>query len=591
MRGSSSLVGAMFGAALIVIAAPAHADEVSDWIGVIEKQPTGVDRASWKEQRRDAARKLAAAKDRRALSVFIKLAETETFDIIGEVAIEGLGTLGDSGAVATLEKIAADTSRDRTQRELARKALTKLGAKAVKPPPPTVITPPPPPVITPPPPPVITPPPPPVVTPPDRVAQPDGDGAVTGLGDALLGAPASPLPTGAPVFADDLLAASEQLTIAAGVASLAYDSVRDRLTFDLDAAGHYQRRLERERMAWGYQGGARVIAATIDPDGADRSRAFILDVDAIGDIRFYGGPGLYGVGTVAFATSVQYLGIEKMMGTPLRDVRFASDIQLGLGGGYGRVLDVGTRLRLRQLELRLRRARALGRPIDDVVARKLQSTWWALRRDRTGYRQLAATITLLREAGVLLGEPLAATTYELLEVLRDPSFDDRADGLDAQLVFGEGYLLREDEPAVPEGRIEMVLVRGRYARNLGLASDVHGHLDARYRILAPEGVPAPWRIAVGGGLRRFVHGDHGELLGGLDVGAELTASSDDLETTDTGMALAGTVGWSATLNRASRIRLGADAKVDAGEVFLGLSLTASYGWLDAGFARSVPAGL
>ncbi len=255
------------------------------------------------------------------------------------------------------------------------------------------------------------------------------------------------------------------------------------------------------------------------------------------------------------------------------------------------MLDVGARLRIRALEARLRRDRSLGRPIDDAVAAKLQATWWALRRDRTGFRQLAATVTILREAGVLLGEPLSATTYELLEVLRDPSFDGRADGVDVNLVFGEGYLLREDEPGVPEGRLEMVFVRAKLARNLSLASDVSAHLDGRYRILAPEGTPAPWRLAVGGTWRRFVHGDHAELLGGLDVGAELIASDDDLDETDLGLALGGTVGWSATFNRASRIRIGADARIDAGELFVGASLTASYGWLDAGFARGVPAGL
>src|SRR5438270_49991 len=66
----------------------------------------------------------------------IKLADTETFDIIGEIAIEGLGTLGDPQAVGVLQKIANDPARDKSQRELARKALAKLGANADAPPPP-----------------------------------------------------------------------------------------------------------------------------------------------------------------------------------------------------------------------------------------------------------------------------------------------------------------------------------------------------------------------------------------------------------------------------------------------------------------------
>ena len=611
MRATSTLFAAVLGVAMIAIVAPAHADDVSGWISLIEKQPTGVDRASWKEQRRDAARKLAAAKDRRALTVFLQLAENETFDIIGEIAIEGLGALGEPGAIPTLQRIADDASRDRTQRELARKALTRLGAKAGRPP----VTTPTPPVTTPTPP-VTTTPTPPVTTtptPPVTTTTPTGGAAaattttepVTGLGDALLGAPATTLPTDAPVWGDDVLAASESLTFAAGVASLSYDSVRERMAFDLDAAGRYRRRLEREGMAWGVDADARIIAArqAVTTDQAmgleATSRAVIVDLDVAGDIRFYGGPRFYGVGAAAISTDVQYLAVVPDTETPYRDVRFAADVQIGLGGGYGRVLDVGTRLRLRQVEALLRRARALGRPIDDEVARKLQATWWALRRDRTGFRQLAATVTVLREAGVLLGEPLSVTTYELLEALRDPSFDDRADGYDVQLMFGEGYVVRPDpnpdDDVSANQRVEMVLLRGRLARNLGLDSDVHGRLDASYRILAPDDVAAPWRLALGGGWRRFVHGDHGELLGGLDVGGELVMSDDGLPTEvddrDVGMALGATVGWSATFNRASRIRVGADARVESGELFFGVSLTASYGWLDAAFARSLPAGL
>jgi hypothetical protein len=135
-------------AAVLAAAAPAVAQpaDVPALITVIEKQPAGVDRPTWKEQRRDAARKLAASGDKRAVPVLIKLADAEAFDMIGEIAIEGLGALGDKAAVPTLEKIAADASRDRTQRDLAKKALTKLGVSAAPPPPPP---PPPPPDPTP----------------------------------------------------------------------------------------------------------------------------------------------------------------------------------------------------------------------------------------------------------------------------------------------------------------------------------------------------------------------------------------------------------------------------------------------------------
>src|SRR5690606_25623163 len=82
---------------VVAFATPAFAQsaDVPALINMVENQPADMDRSTWKEKRRDAARKLAHSKDKRAVPVLINLAETETFDIIGDIAIEGLGTLRD----------------------------------------------------------------------------------------------------------------------------------------------------------------------------------------------------------------------------------------------------------------------------------------------------------------------------------------------------------------------------------------------------------------------------------------------------------------------------------------------------------------
>ncbi|HEX8113253.1 MAG TPA: HEAT repeat domain-containing protein, partial [Kofleriaceae bacterium] len=104
--------------ALVAAAAPAVAQpaDVAAQIKLIETQPANMDRATWKDRRRDAARRLGQSKDRRAVAVLIRLAETETFDIIGEIAIEGLGNLGDPAAVPVLQRILGDPSRDKAQK-------------------------------------------------------------------------------------------------------------------------------------------------------------------------------------------------------------------------------------------------------------------------------------------------------------------------------------------------------------------------------------------------------------------------------------------------------------------------------------------
>ncbi|MBA3820781.1 MAG: HEAT repeat domain-containing protein, partial [Deltaproteobacteria bacterium] len=115
---------------LTVLAVPASAlaqsGDVAAQIKLIDQQPGDMDRAAWKEKRREAARKLVQSRDKKAVPTLIKLAETETFDIIGEIAIEGLGTMGDPAAAPVLQKIANDPARDKAQRDLARKALARL---------------------------------------------------------------------------------------------------------------------------------------------------------------------------------------------------------------------------------------------------------------------------------------------------------------------------------------------------------------------------------------------------------------------------------------------------------------------------------
>lgn len=607
MRGRWSVGTAA--AIVVVVAAPGAAraqEDVGALIAIIEKQPEGMERAAWKEKRRDAARKLGASGDRRAVPVLIRLAEGESFDIVGEIAIDGLGKLGDASAVPALERIAADASRDRAQRDLARKSLAKLGGPRPAPTPPGPA--PTPPTTTPggpksAPTPAVPAPVPPMPVPDDRVAQPD-DGTVLGVGD--LGSEPRPrgvdgdaeLPPAAPAWGDDVLGASESLTFAVGAASLGYDTLRDRSTFNLDAESHYARRLERDRSAWGITGDADVIAGLFNPaddvNGNASSRALIVDLAGGAEYRAYGGGGIYGVGQAALAGRLHYLSYTPSDPTnpPTKDVRSAVDLGVAIGGGHGRVLDTGARMRAQQLARVLERARALGRPIDDALARRLQATWWSLRRDRTAYRQLTATVAILREAGVLLGEPDAGTTYELLAVLRDPSFDGRPDGVDAQILVGESYLMRDvryDDDADPdEGRFEMALVRVRAARQLSLASDAVATLDARYRILAPEDETAPWQATLGARWRRFAHGDHGDLLGALDAGAVLLASDDDRDDTDLGLRLAGEVGWTWSLDRASSVRVAGTAAVESKELFFGASLSAAYGFLDGTFALSMP---
>ncbi|HEU4735035.1 MAG TPA: HEAT repeat domain-containing protein [Kofleriaceae bacterium] len=594
--------------AVVVAASPAHAQpaDVAAQIKLIDSQPADMDRSTWKDKRRDAARKLGQSKDKRAVPVLIKLAETETFDIIGEIAIEGLGNLGDPAAVPVLQKIAGDASRDKAQRDLAKKALAKLGAEGSGGKPggsassaaassgaagtggagvtaaggaPTGGTP--------------------------------GAGRASGAGtsaqkdtgaasqrarEPALGEPGARLLGGAsaselpelPDLPDDTLAAYERVTFAGGTANLGYDSTRKRVDFDADVAGQYQKRVEREAMAWGWDAGAHVVAGYVNPEGAALTRGLQIDATANADARFYSGK-LYGIGRAAAATQVNYVSDvdANNPGNTLKDTRFTADLQIALGGGYGRVLDVGAAIRVRRLVRTLDAARALGRPIDAATTRRLELTWWALRGERSTYRALVTTVAILREAGILLGEPDAGLSYEILNVLRDSQLYLRPSGFDVQLLFGEGYLQRPDDPTPTEqGRVEQVLAHVDYGAQLDDDKlELSGGGYGRVRLFAGDNEPSPWAVGATARVRRFTYGDHGDPFGALDLSGTVQLSDDDLMNSQVGQRVTGQLGFTWWLNPASGFRLAASVGEDRGALFLGAQLEATYGLLDGTFAR------
>jgi hypothetical protein len=570
---------------LALLAGRAHAQgaDVGALIKLVETQPAGMERPEWKEKRRDAARKLGQSKDKRAVPVLIKIAQTETFDVVGEIAIEGLGNLGDPQAVPVLQKIAADNAREPSQRELAKKALAKLGASegasdggATSPPTGggTGLE---------------------TGSAGGGTTEAAGGGSDTtttaptggGGGGGVIGEHAEGLPA-LPVLPDDTIAAYQRLTFAAGTSSFSYDTERKRSAFDVDASGLFAKRIEREKMAWGVDAGAHVVAGMVNPEGRAVSRGLQLDITGTGEARFYSGK-IYGVGKAATALHLDYITDldPNDPNADFKESRLLADFQVALGGGYGRVIDVGGAIRVRRLARTLEGARALGRPIDPATARRLQLTWWALRGERSSYRALVTTVAILREAGILLGEPDAGLTYELLNVLRDTQLYQRPSGLDAQVTFGEGYLRRPENPmGIEHGRVEQLLAQAGYGSQLQDDKlEISGTAYARLAVFSAEGDPSPWAAGAIARMRRFTYGEHGDPYGAFDVAGTLAASNDGGDNSTTGLRISGELGFTYWINQASGLRLAAQVAEDAGELFIGAQLQATYGLLDGTFAR------
>ena len=594
----AAAIAAIVAAIVVALAGVARAEpapaDVPGMIKLVENQPADMDRGAWKEQRRELVKKLAQSKDKRATPALIKLAQDETFDIVGEIAIEGLGTLGDPSAVPALQKIAADPSRDKAQRDLAKKSLAKLGASASAPAPATP-TPAPTSPAQPPPPPSPAPTSP-TIAPPDSgsdAAPPDASPAPT-TGSALLESGAPQNAAGAipplPELSDDTLAAYDRITFAGGTASLSYDTITKRLDAAADVSGEWQKRVEKPSMAWGVDAGATVVAGLIDPPGRAQTRGTELDGSGDGEVRFYKGL-LYGIGRAAAEVQVDY--VADIDATNAADdfkmTTTDADLQIAVGGGYGRQLDIGAAIRVRRLARTLEQNRALGKPIDAATSRKLQLTWWALRAERSTYRALVATIAILREAGILLGEPDGGLTYEILNVLRDSYVYTRPSGFDANLTFGEGYLRIPAGLAaqnVENGRVEQLLLNAGYAAQLDDDKlEVVGSAYGRLRLFAGTGDPAPYAIGAAATMTRFTYGEHGDPFGTFDLTGALQYSSDDRTGVDAGFGVSAQLGFTYLINQASGLRLAAQVAEDDDTFSFGLQLSATYGLLEGTFSR------
>jgi hypothetical protein len=336
------------------------------------------------------------------------------------------------------------------------------------------------------------------------------------------------------------------------------------------------------------------------------NRGVQVTVDGGGEIRFYKNK-IYGVGKAAAGLQVNYISaVTDEPDQTIKDTRMYADIQVALGVGYGRVIDVGSAIRVRRLARILDAARALGKQIDEPTARKLQLAWWGLRGERSMYRAMVATVAILREAGILLGEPDAGLSYEILTVLHDNQLALRPSGLDVQVAFGEGYLIRPEindmddgTPNVNQrGRVEQLLLSAGYGKQIAEdKAEISGTAFGRLRLFSdsenPDGSiaqPAPWAFGATGRLRRFAYGDHGDALGALDLSGTVIASSDgctgmDCESTR-GLRIAGEIGFTLFMNQASGIRLAGTVAQDSGELFIGGTLTATYGLLDGAFANT-----
>ncbi|MBL4637489.1 MAG: hypothetical protein JKY56_26770, partial [Kofleriaceae bacterium] len=198
--------------------------------------------------------------------------------------------------------------------------------------------------------------------------------------------------------------------------------------------------------------------------------------------------------------------------------------------------------------------------------------------------RLVATVKILRDAGALLSEPGASSSYAILQVLRDGQLNQRLSGYQAYAALGESYLLRDEELGLQDGRVESFFSKVSYGKQ-GKDGESELRVDgfARLRILAEDGIASPWAVGVDTHWRDFRYSKYSDPLGAMDVGLRLGASSEGADDSDIATLVAGSLGWLFVSNRATRFRLAGEVRYESSELFAGIVFQGEYGLLDVSY--------
>jgi hypothetical protein len=544
----------------------ACAQRADKMLRLLKKKPRGMTTETWLEQRREAARELGRLKDRRAVPVLLKIIGKERFDVILEIAIDALGEIGDKRAVEPLRRLLNDPSLDSYVRDAVAGALKKLGAdEGIEP-------------VMPPVKPPVKPPP---VKPPVKPL-PDDKDLATRLAQELN--PFGELPPVEARVPADLLGKTDRWQIIGGSADVRWDSAAGQTVTRLDLGTRYFRQVERKSYGYTVDGALDLGFRYDDTSRTDASWDLSHGLTVNPEIRFYpfrhdlpklfgqvsGGAG-YGVG---LADHPMFLD---------RRFTFAGHVSVGGGPGYGRILDMGPRLRLRRLEFVLKKAGILNGSIDRAVGDQIIHTWYHERNRIGSFTHLGYTLDILRRANLLAKEHVdPATTYRLVRILDDPQLDDRPAGIMLRLGYGYARSFVKD---VDDTTMAFLYLTGEYIRQK-IRSSLEGRLRFFYEMYND---PDHYGVSAEGGYNAFLYSSTYDPLGALGATVSLGLSNQPGAVFDDGgLAFQALVGGSYTrfFNRGSAVVASLRGGLQNRAPLILFTLEARYGIAPGSFVSS-----
>ena len=209
------------------------------------------------------------------------------------------------------------------------------------------------------------------------------------------------------------------------------------------------------------------------------------------------------------------------------------------------------------------------------------------------YRALIATVAVLREAGILLGEPDAGLTYEILNVLRDTQLFAAAERLRRAARVRRGLPRASDRRRTTArecGRVEQLLAtrRLRRAARRRQARALRQRVRAAAAVRARQRSRRRGRPASTARMRRFTYGEHGDPFGALDLGGDVALSNDgsaDMNPSDKALRITGELGFTYSQPGVAGSGSPRRSPRTAARCSSARQLQATYGLLDGTFAR------
>jgi hypothetical protein len=374
-----------------------------------------------------------------------------------------------------------------------------------------------------------------------------------------------------------LLARAERWDLVAGAAEMRWDKAAGLITGNLSLASRARLQVERRALGYSLDGELALGFRVTDTPRSEAAWDFANAVSLYPELRYY--PFQRDLPLLFFQLSggVGY-GLDFGASPTIYDRRlaFASNVSVGGGPGYGRIYDVGPKLRLKRLQVVLKRAGLLSGPIDRAVGDQLVAAWYKLRNRLGSFWQLGYTLDVLQRANLLSTKECIdpATVYRIIRILDDPQLLDRREGMMFRLGYGYARSFIKDADDLDMG---FVYLTGEHALQLGTTRALEWGLRFYFEHI---GDPDRYGLTARAAFTQYLYNANFDSLGALS--AFFTGGFNNQPGpafADGGLGYQVMVGgsYSRLFNRGTEISLSAQLGIDSGSPLFLVTLAARYG--------------